>query len=87
MDMKQPMTKRPMTAIPGGSKDRPRLTVLLTPPAAETLPEKAPATRKIRHIVIMLSSPTPLAMMDIFSLKLMPLVCKKSDCKCNQKIQ
>ena len=78
MDMKQPMTKRPMTAIPGGSKDRPRLTVLLTPPAAETLPEKAPATRKIRHMVIMLSSPTPLAMMDIFSLKLMPLVCKKA---------
>ena len=66
------LTKSPITAIPGGSRERPRLTVLFTPPAAETLPEKAPATRKIRHIVIMLSSPTPLAMMDIFSLKLMP---------------
>ena len=78
MDMKQPMMKSPITAMPGGSRERPRLTVLLTPPAAETLPEKAPATRKIKHIVIMLSSPTPLAMMEIFSLKLMPLVCKKA---------
>ena len=72
MDMKQPMMKSPITAMPGGSSERPRLTVLFPPPAAETLPEKAPATRKIRHMVMMLSSPTPLAMMEIFSLKLMP---------------
>ena len=78
IEMKHPMTKSPITAMPGGKRERPRLTVLFTPPAAETLPEKAPATRKIRHIVMMLSSPTPLAIIEIFSLKLMPLVCKKA---------
>ena len=59
MDIKQPITKSPATAIPPGKMDRPKLTVLSTPPAARTAPEKAPAAKKIRHMVKIFSSPTP----------------------------
>ena len=66
-EMKQPITNNPTTATFAGSMERPRLTVLSTPPAAVTAPEKAPALRKIRLMVIMFSSPTPLDIMLIFS--------------------
>ena len=68
-DMKQPMSISPATAIPGGRMDNPRATVLSAPPAAVTVPEKAPAARKIRHMVTIFSSPTPAAMIFSFSSK------------------
>ena len=50
----------------GGIMDNPRFTVLSTPPAALMVPEKAPAARKIRHMVTMFSSPIPLDMIASF---------------------
>ena len=70
MEIKQPITKRPATAMPPGKIERPRFTVLSTPPAARTAPEKAPAARKIRHIVRMFSSPTPVEHRRSFWIKL-----------------
>ena len=66
-EIKQPMTKRPATATLDGSTERPKLTVLSTPPAAVTAPENPPAHRKIRLIVIIFSSPTPFEITDNFS--------------------
>ena len=65
-EIKQPMIKRPVTAIDGGIIESPRLTVLSTPPAALMVPEKAPAARKIRHMVTIFSSPIPLEMIASF---------------------
>ena len=62
-EIKQPITNRPVTAIEGGIMESPRFTVLSTPPAALMVPEKAPAARKIRHMVTMFSSPMPLEIM------------------------
>ena len=73
VDIKQAMMKRPTTANFPGSMDKNRLTVLLTPPAAETIPENAPATRNIRHIITMFSSDRPLAHIFIFCSKLSSL--------------
>ena len=46
IEIKRPITNRPMTAMPGGIRESPRLTVLSAPPAAVIEPEKAPAARK-----------------------------------------
>ena len=76
--MKQPITKSPTTTILGGKIDKPKLTVLDTPPAAVTAPENAPAHKKIKLIVMMFSSPTPLAMTLIFSSKDNPRFCENA---------
>ena len=78
MEIKHPIIKRPITAKLGGRKERPRLTVLFTPPDALTAPEKAPAARKIRHIVIMFSSATPFAITFSLSLNFNFLFCRKA---------
>ena len=69
IEIKQPMIKSPTTAILAGRMDNPRETVLSAPPAAVTAPEKAPAHRKIRLIVMIFSSPTPFVITLIFSSK------------------
>ena len=69
MEIKQAITNSPATATLDGRMERPRLTVLSTPPAAFTAPENAPAARKIRHMVIIFSSPTPCAASFILSAK------------------
>ena len=66
-EMKQPMINKPTTAILAGRIDKPKLTVLSTPPAAVTAPENPPAHRKIRLMVMMFSSPTPFDITFIFS--------------------
>ena len=78
IEIKQPMTKSPATAIPEGKIASPRATVLSTPPAALTEPEKAPAARKIRHMVMMFSSPTPAAASLIFSANFSSRFCAKA---------
>ena len=77
-EIKQPMMKSPTTATPEGRMERPRFTVESAPPAAVTAPEKAPAARKIRHMVIILSSPTPFAIIWIFSLNVCFRSCRKA---------
>ncbi len=67
MEIKHPMTNSPATATLDGRMDSPKFTVLSAPPAALTAPEKAPAARKIRHMVIIFSSPTPFAASFILS--------------------
>ena len=67
MEIKQPIRNSPATATLEGRMDSPRLTVLSTPPAALTAPVNAPATKKIRHMVMIFSSPTPLAARRILS--------------------
>ena len=61
-EMKQAIRNMPHTASLAGMKDRNRYTVESAPPAALIVPEKMPASRKIRHIVMMLSSASPWAM-------------------------
>ena len=58
-EMKHPITNNPTTAMLDGRIDSPKFTVLSTPPAAVTAPENPPAHKKIRHIVMIFSSPTP----------------------------
>ena len=65
----QPIINIPTMAILPGINESPRLTVLSTPPAALIVPENAPAARNTRHMVIIFSSASPLAISDIFSLK------------------
>ena len=77
-EIKQLMMKRPATIKCAGISDRPRFTVLSTPPAALTAPENAPAQRKIRLMVMIFSSPTPFAMILTFSSKLTFLFCKNA---------
>lgn len=84
-EIKHPIRNRPATAKCAGINDNPKLTVLSTPPAAVTAPEKPPAQRKIRLIVMMFSSPTPLAITSIFLLKLNSLFCKNATKQCDQK--
>ena len=69
MEMKQPIRNSPATATLEGRMDRPRFTVLSTPPAAFTAPVKAPAARNIRHMVMIFSFPTPSAASLILSAK------------------
>ena len=66
-EIKQPISIRPMTATEDGRMERQKFTVLSTPPAARTAPENPPAARKIRHMVMMFSSPTPFAITFTFS--------------------
>ena len=54
-DIKHPIRKSPTTAMFDGSIESPRFTVLSTPPAAFTAPEKAPARRNISAIIIIFS--------------------------------
>ena len=70
IEIKQPITKRPATAMLPGKMERPKFTVLSTPPAARTAPEKAPAAKKIRHMVKIFSSPTPVEHKRSFWIKL-----------------
>ena len=65
-EIKQPIKNRPTTAKEVGRKFKATLTVAVAPPAARTMPEKAPAVKKIRHIVMILSSANPLAIKVIF---------------------
>ena len=60
-EIKHPITNSPATATWDGRMDSPKFTALSAPPAAVTAPENPPAQRKIRLMVIMLSSPTPFA--------------------------
>ena len=76
MDIKQPIIKRPTTINCGGMMESPRFTVLSTPPAAVTIPENAPATRKISTMVMMFTSPAPLATISSLSLKESFLFCR-----------
>jgi len=66
-EIKHPIINNPTTAIDDGIIESPKFTVLSTPPAALIVPEKAPAARKIRHIVTIFSSPIPLEIMEILS--------------------
>ena len=77
-EIKQLITKSPDTIKCAGIRDRPRFTVLSTPPAALTAPENPPAQRKIRLIVMIFSSPTPFAISLIFSSKLTFLFCRNA---------
>ena len=68
-EIKHPISIRPITATEDGRMERQKFTVLSAPPAAFTAPENPPAARKIRHMVMMFSSPTPLVITFIFSSK------------------
>ena len=59
--------KQPHHCNGDGIMESPRLTVLSTPPAAFMEPEKAPAARKIRHMVTIFSSPMPFEIIATFS--------------------
>ena len=61
--------------------DKPKFTVLSTPPAACTEPEKAPARINIRHITMTFSSPMLFVTEDNFSAKLLLRFCKNATAK------
>ena len=68
-EMMQAMTKRPGMAAWAGSMSSSRFAVLSAPPAALAMPENAPAIRKMKSMMTMLSSPMPRAHTWIFSSK------------------
>jgi len=78
MERKQPIINSPAADQLAGSSFNPKFTVCSTPPAADTAPEKAPAVRKIRHMVMIFSSASPLAMTVIFSENESVRVCKNA---------
>ena len=78
MERKQPIINSPAADQLAGSSFNPKFTVCSTPPAADTAPENAPAVRKIRHMVIIFSSASPLAMTVIFSENESVRVCKNA---------
>ena len=78
MDIKHPIKNRPTIMYFAGSIDNPKLTVLSTPPAALTIPENAPATKNIKIIVMILTSPAPLAIISNFLLKESFLFCNSA---------
>ena len=85
IEIKQPIINRPMTAMDAGIMDSPRFTVLSTPPAALMVPEKAPAARKIKHMVTIFSSPMPLEIMVILSAKRTRRFCINATIKAMRK--
>ena len=85
VEMKQPMTNSPTTARPPGRRVSPRLTVESTPPAAVAAPVKAPARRKMRHMVMILSSESSSAIRCIFSLNLRPRFWRKATARAIKK--
>ena len=78
VEIKQPIRNRPTTEKDGGTACSASVTVLSAPPAALTIPENAPAARKMRHIVMMFSSASPRAMTLTFSSKLRARFCRKA---------
>ena len=69
MEMRQAMRNSPGTANRPGRTLKSRLAVLTAPPAALAMPLKAPASRKMKSMMVMLSSPMPWAQRWIFSSK------------------
>ena len=78
IEIKQAMIKIPTTAMFAGRILSPKFTALVAPPAAVTDPENAPANKNTKHIIIIFSSPAPLAAMLNFSEKLTFLFCKNA---------
>ena len=74
-EKKLPIINKPTIAKCPGTIDKPKFTALSAPPLALTAPENAPAHKKIKHIVMMLSSPTLFAIIFIFSSNVFPLYC------------
>ena len=69
MEMRDAMTNMPGTAmLPGRSSSR-KFAVLAAPPAAFAMPPNMPANRKMKIMMVMLSSPMPFAQRWIFSSK------------------
>ncbi len=66
MEMRDAMMNMPGTAmLPGRSSSR-KFAVLAAPPAAFAMPPNMPANRKMKIMMVMLSSPMPLAQRWIF---------------------
>ena len=74
---KEEMIKTPAVTKRAGIRESPRLTVASTPPIAPAVEEKAPASRKIISIVMIPSSPAPLAKIENFSL-ILPLLIRNA---------
>ena len=75
IEMMQAIINRPGIAKLPGTTFSSMLAVLDAPPLSLAIPEKAPASRKINSIIVMLSSPIPLAQAWIFALKSSSLFC------------
>ena len=67
IEIRQAITNMPGTTKRPGMIESIRFAVLEAPPAALARPLKAPAIRKIKSMIVMLSSPIPSAQMWIFS--------------------
>ncbi len=85
MEIRQAIRKRPGRANLPGMTLRSRLAVLAAPPAWEAIPLKAPAIRKIRSMITMLSSPIPWAQIWIFSSKVCVRSCRKAAIRAMEK--
>ncbi|CJV99103.1 Uncharacterised protein [Streptococcus pneumoniae] len=69
-EINAPITKMPATINPCGKIDNAKLTVESTPPIPFAVSENAPASTKIRTIIIISGFPAPLANRSTFTLKL-----------------
>ena len=84
-EMKQEIKNSPATATDGGKIVRLKLTVLSTPPAADTAPEKAPARRKMMHMSMTFSCPMLRVARTSFSPMLCLLFCRNATKKASKK--
>ena len=85
MEIRQAIRNSPGMAKLAGIRYNRRFAVLSAPPAAEAIPPKAPAIKKINNMIVILSSPIPCALKWIFSSKERPLFCTKATISATEK--
>ena len=85
MEIRLAITNRPGIARLPGMMLSSRFAVLEAPPACWAIPPNAPAARKINSMIVMLSSPIPLAQMWIFWSKSSDLFCMKATIRAIEK--
>ena len=85
MEIRQAIRKRPGMAKDPGIRLSRRPAVESAPPASLAIPLKAPAIRKMNNMIVILSSPIPLAQMWIFSSKLRDRFCIRATARAMEK--
>ena len=78
IEIKQAIKNNPGSANCAGKILSNKFAVLSAPPASFAIPLKAPATRKIKSIIVIFSSPIPFAQILIFSSKETVLFCNNA---------
>ena len=85
MEIRQAITNNPGIANFPGMMLSKRFAVLDAPPASLAIPLNAPAIRKIKSMIVILSSPIPFAQLLIFSSNVRFRFCKNATISAMEK--